>query len=99
MFQLSTKSDFEDSSLFCTVRMQYHKIRILSTVPIFEIAATSVCTVMVPFHWGAYFFLGAYERDVVVVIKTGAHIHGVLVLCGCLLSRFYFIYNSIVLFN
>ena len=33
--------------------------------------------------------MGAYKRDVVVVIKMGAYIHGVLILCGCLLSRFY----------
>ena len=26
----------------------------------------------------------AYKRDVVVVIKMGAYIHGVLSLCGCL---------------
>ena len=31
----------------------------------------------------------AYKLDVVVVIKMGAYIHGVLILCGCLLSRFY----------
>ena len=29
------------------------------------------------------------NADVVVVIKMGAYIHGVLILCGCLLSRFY----------
>ena len=33
--------------------------------------------------------MGAYRRDVVVVMKIGAYIHGVLILCGCLLSRFY----------
>ena len=33
--------------------------------------------------------MGVYKRDVVVVIKMGACIHGVLILCGCLLSRFY----------
>ena len=38
---------------------------------------------------GAYFCMDAYKRDVVVVIKMGAYIHGVLILCGCLLSRFY----------
>ena len=43
----------------------------------------------VPFHVGAYFRMGSYKRDVVVVIKMGGYIHGVLVLCGCLLSRFY----------
>ena len=42
----------------------------------------------VHFHLGAYFCVGAYKRDVVVVIKIGAYIHGVLILCGCLLSRF-----------
>ena len=39
--------------------------------------------------WGAYFCMGAYKRDVVVIFKTGAYIYGVLILCGCLLSRFY----------
>ena len=43
----------------------------------------------VPFHVGAYFCMDAYKRDVVVVIKMGAYIHGGLILCGCLLSRFY----------
>ena len=38
------------------------------------------------FMWGAYFCMGAYKRDVVVVIKMGAYIHGVLILCGCLSS-------------
>ena len=42
----------------------------------------------VPFHVGAYFCMGAYKRDV-VVIKMGAYIQGVLILCGCLLSRIY----------
>ena len=41
------------------------------------------------FMWGAYFCMGAYKRNVVVVIKMGAYIHGVLILCGYLLSRFY----------
>ena len=27
--------------------------------------------------WGAYFCMGAYKRDVVVVIKMGVYIHGV----------------------
>ena len=35
------------------------------------------------------FCMGAYKRKVVVVIKMGAYISGVLILCGCLLSRFY----------
>ena len=39
--------------------------------------------------WGAYFCLGAYKCDVVVVIKMGACIHGVLILSGCLLFQFY----------
>ena len=39
--------------------------------------------------FAVYFHMGAYKRDVVVVIKMGAYIHGVLILCGCLLSRFY----------
>ena len=33
--------------------------------------------------------MGAFKRDVVVVITMGAYIHGVLILCGCLLSQFY----------
>ena len=33
--------------------------------------------------------MGAYYRDVVVVIELGAYIHGVLTFNGCLLSRFY----------
>ena len=33
--------------------------------------------------------MGAYKHDEVVIIKMGAYIHGVLILCGCLLSRFY----------
>ena len=41
------------------------------------------------FHMGAYFCMGAYKRYVVFVIKMGAYIHGVLILCGCLLSQFY----------
>ena len=36
--------------------------------------------------------MGAYKDNVVVVIKMGAYIHGVLTLCGCLLSRFYGIF-------
>ena len=30
--------------------------------------------------------MGAYNRDVVVVIKISAYIHGAPILCGCLLS-------------
>ena len=45
--------------------------------------------------WGAYFCTGAYKRDVVVVIKTGAYIYGVLILCGCLLSQFYSIFTTL----
>ena len=41
-----------------------------------------------PFHVSAYFCMGAYKRNVVVVIKMGAYIHGVLISCGSLLSRF-----------
>ena len=39
----------------------------------------------VPFHVGTYFCIGAYKCDVVVVTKMGAYIHGVLILCGCML--------------
>ena len=35
--------------------------------------------------FAVYFHMGAYKRVVVVVIKMGAYIHGVLILCGCLL--------------
>ena len=35
---------------------------------------------------GAYFCMGAYKRDVVVVIEMVAYIHGVLILCGCLFT-------------
>ena len=28
--------------------------------------------------WGAYFCMGAYKRNVVVLIKMGAYIHGYL---------------------
>ena len=37
-------------------------------------------------HLCMYFCMGAYKPDVVVVIKIGAYIHGVLILCECLLS-------------
>ena len=43
----------------------------------------------VHFHTGAYFCMGPYKHDVVVVIKMGAYIHGVLILYGCSQSRFY----------
>ena len=36
--------------------------------------------------WGAYFCMGGYKRDGIVVIKMGAYIHDVLVLFGFLLS-------------
>ena len=32
--------------------------------------------------------MGAYEHDVVVVMKKGAYVHGVLIFYGCLLSHF-----------
>ena len=38
--------------------------------------------------WGAYFCMGAYKHNVVVVIEMVAYIHGVLILCGCLLSQY-----------
>ena len=37
--------------------------------------------------WGAYLCMGAYKRNVVFVINMGAYIQ-VLILCGCLSSRF-----------
>ena len=36
----------------------------------------------VHFHIGTYFCMGAYKRDVVVVIKIGAYIHGCLFCVG-----------------
>ena len=33
--------------------------------------------------------MGAYKCDVVAEMKMGPYIHGVLILCACLLSRFY----------
>ena len=36
--------------------------------------------------------MGACKRDVVIVIKMGAYVHGVLIFYGCLLSRFYGIF-------
>ena len=38
--------------------------------------------------------MGAYYRDMVVVIELGAYIHGVLTFNGCLLPRFYGIYTK-----
>ena len=32
------------------------------------------------FMWGVYFSMGAYKHNVVVVIKMGSYIHGVLIL-------------------
>ena len=40
--------------------------------------------------WGAYFCMGAYKWDVVVVIKMAAYIQGMLILCGCLFLRYCF---------
>ena len=34
----------------------------------------------------AYVYMDAYKCYVVAVIKMGAYIHGVLILCGCVLS-------------
>ena len=36
------------------------------------------------FMWGAYFCMGAYIHDVVVVIQMGAYIHGLLIFYRCL---------------
>ena len=38
--------------------------------------------------WGAYVCIGAYERDVVVVIKMGAYIHGCLFCVGVYYPNF-----------
>ena len=45
----------------------------------------SVCMAMDAFRVGAYLCMGAYKCNVVVVMKMGAYIHGVLILDGCLL--------------
>ena len=34
------------------------------------------------FMWGAYSCMGAYKRDVVIVINLGAYIHRVLIFMG-----------------
>ena len=39
--------------------------------------------------WGAYFCIGAYKRDVVVVIKMGAYIHGFLFSMGAYYARLF----------
>ena len=40
-----------------------------------------------PFAQNGYLFIWVLRNgNVVVVIKMGAYIHGVLILCGCLLS-------------
>ena len=46
--------------------------------------------------WDAYVRMSAYKCDVVVVIKMGAYIHGVLILCGCIIqiSRYVPVFNS-----
>ena len=46
---------------------------------------TSVYT-LTGFMWGAYFCMGAYKRNVVVVIKIGAYIHGVLIFYGLVIA-------------
>ena len=38
------------------------------------------------FHMGAYFCMGAYKHDVVVVIKMDAYIHGCLFCVGAYYS-------------
>ena len=49
----------------------------------------SICTVMGAFLcWVLIFVQVLINGDVVIVIKIGANIHGVLVFCGCLLSQF-----------
>ena len=37
---------------------------------------------VVYFHMGAYFCMGAYKRNVVVIIKMSAYIHGCLFCVG-----------------
>ena len=46
------------------------------------------------FKMSPYFYMAGYKRNVVVAIKMGAYIHGVLILYGSLLSRFYGMINS-----
>ena len=50
----------------------------------------------VPSYMGAYFCMGAYKCNVVVVIKMGAYIHGMLIMCGCLFP-FYGIWRAVAL--
>ena len=52
--------------------------------------------------WGAYFCMGAYKRNVFVVIKMGAYIHGVLIILilrytsskGCLSTMHCMLHNT-----
>ena len=40
--------------------------------------------------WSAYFYMGVYKCDVVVVIKIGAYVYSwMFILRGCLLFQFY----------
>ena len=54
---------------------------------------TSICAVTGAFSCGVLIFIWVLINTyVVVVIKMGAYIHGVLIFYGCLLSRFYGIF-------
>ena len=70
-------------------------------MPIFEISSQNGCLFLrgsanslssawdgCLFMWGAHFCMSAYKRDVVVVIKMGAYIHGCLFCVGAYYSDF-----------
>ena len=44
---------------------------------------------------GAYVYLDAYKYNVVAAIRMVAYVHGVLILCGCVLSWFYGIWFAL----
>ena len=72
---------------FCTYTLSVFSIivRILSLAERLQwrnVAVRNRCL----FMWSVYFCMGAYKRDVVVVIKMGAYIHGVLIFYGCLIT-------------
>ena len=74
------KFNFYPVSIACLqLEIDRGKIQLLhlkANLPLF-------CTVK-----GAYFYMDAYKCNVVAVIKMGAYIHGMLILCGCILPDF-----------
>ena len=51
------------------------------------------------FMWGNYFRMGGYKRDVVVVIKMGAYIHGCLFCVGAYYPDFTVLWQVNSLWN